>query len=66
MSEQDQSSYCGSEPLHQIQSPDALSDGQVTIDMFNELQLEVMQLRAELAKLRGIVAAVDDQEVDED
>ena len=25
---------------------------QVTLDMFNELQLEVMQLRAELAKLR--------------
>ena len=66
MSEQEQSSYCGSEPLHQIQPPDVLSDGQVTIDMFNELQLEVMQLRAELAKLRGIVAAVDDQEVDEE
>ena len=25
---------------------------QVTLDMFNELQLEVMQLRAEFAKLR--------------
>ena len=66
MSEQDQSSRCGGEPLHQIQSPEALSNGQVTIDMFNELQLEVMQLRAELAKLRGIVAAVGDQDVDEE
>lgn len=66
MSEQDQSSCCGGEPLHQIQSPEAMSDGQVTIDMFNELQLEVMQLRAELAKLRGVVSAADVQEVDEE
>ncbi|MFL2869779.1 MAG: hypothetical protein ACJZ8O_03435 [Pirellulaceae bacterium] len=66
MSGQDQSSCCGGESLNQIQSPSAVSDGQVTIDMFNELQLEVMQLRAELAKLRGVVAAEDDQEVDEE
>ncbi len=28
---------------------------QVTLDMFNELQLEVLQLRAEFAKLRNQV-----------
>lgn len=30
----------------------APAESQVTLDMFNELQLEVLQLRAEFAKLR--------------
>ena len=33
--------------------------GQVTLDMFNELQLEVMHLKAEIARLRGIIDSPD-------
>lgn len=66
MTEQDQSSCCGESPVHQIQSPDAVSDGLVTVDMFNELQLEVMQLRAELSRLRDAVAVTDNVDVDEE
>ena len=35
---------------------------QVTLDMFNELQLELMQLRAEFAKLRRQFQAEDQQQ----
>ena len=35
---------------------------QVTLDMFNELQLELMQLRAEFAKLRRQIQEQEQQE----
>ncbi len=40
-------------PIYKSQDCEAEAPApQVTLDMFNELQLEVMQLRAEFAKLR--------------
>ena len=43
-------------PIYKSQECDSTeqvpADPQVTLDMFNELQLEVLQLRAEFAKLR--------------
>jgi hypothetical protein len=36
-------------------SPVATSPSGVTLDMFHELQLEVVELRAEVSRLRGIV-----------
>ena len=35
---------------------------QVTLDMFNELQLELLQLRAEFAKLRRQIQEQEQQE----
>ncbi|MCH2598115.1 MAG: hypothetical protein MKZ94_01765 [Pirellulales bacterium] len=40
-------------PIYKSQDCEAEAPApQVTLDMFNELQLEVMQLRAEFARLR--------------
>ena len=42
--------------------------GQVTRDMFNELQLEVMYLKAEVARLRGLIdsSGTDSEETSEE
>ncbi|MDB4862660.1 hypothetical protein OAI33_05180 [Pirellulaceae bacterium] len=41
-------------PIYKTQDCESNAPGpQVTLDMFNELQLELMQLRAEFARLRG-------------
>ena len=42
--------------------------GQVTRDMFNELQLEVMYLKAEVARLRGLIDSrgADSEETSEE
>ncbi len=54
-------------PIYKSQECDSTeqvpADPQVTLDMFNELQLEVLQLRAEFAKLRR---QLDDLQADED
>ena len=36
--------------------------GQVTRDMFNELQLELMSLKAEVARLRGLLESSDSED----
>ena len=36
--------------------------GYVTRDMFNELQLEVMYLKAEVARLRGLLESSDSED----
>ena len=35
----------------------AVETGAITRDMFNELQLELMSLKAEVARLRGLLEA---------
>ena len=36
--------------------------GAITRDMFNELQLEVMSLKAEVARLRGLLESSDSED----
>jgi len=54
-------------PIYKSQECDsngqAPAEPQVTLDMFNELQLELLQLRAEFAKLRR---QLDDLQADAD
>jgi hypothetical protein len=40
----------------------AVETGAITRDMFNELQLEVMSLKAEVARLRGLLESSDSED----
>jgi hypothetical protein len=40
----------------------AMETGAITRDMFNELQLEVMSLKAEVARLRGLLESSDSED----
>ncbi|MEE2676602.1 MAG: hypothetical protein VX876_06540 [Planctomycetota bacterium] len=50
-------------PIYKTQDCESnASAPQVTLDMFNELQLELLQLRAEFAKLRRQIQEQEQQE----
>jgi hypothetical protein len=40
----------------------AVETGAITRDMFNELQLELMSLKAEVARLRGLLESSDSED----
>ena len=40
----------------------AVETGAITLDMFNELQLELMSLKAEVARLRGLLESSDSED----
>ena len=40
----------------------AVETGAIPRDMFNELQLEVMSLKAEVARLRGLLESSDSED----
>jgi len=48
-------------PVMNMASIQAGSPEYITVDLFNELQLELHQLRAEFARLRNEVEAIRDQ-----